>query len=222
MDGTDFRINRPVQKARGWYSHKTNSSGTRYQIAVSIPTGLIVHIDGPYPAGHWPDIKIYRRLLKYLLLPGEMVLADLGYRGDSTIITPDDVIEPDMLQLMSNARARHEGINGMFKMFRILRDIYRHDRSKHESIFKCVAVLVQLRLKRGEGTYDITNQGITLPAQGDGEFLRGGNEVRNVQVGLADGPILLQVEVDQQDGNDHAAEDEIRHVDANETNEAEE
>ena len=31
------------------------------------------------------DIKIYRDFVKPMLLPGEMVEADAGYRGDETI-----------------------------------------------------------------------------------------------------------------------------------------
>ena len=54
-----------------------------------------------------------------MLLPGEKILADLGYRGEETVITPDDAIEPEVLALMTQARACHEGVNGLFKQFRI-------------------------------------------------------------------------------------------------------
>ena len=185
---------RPMKNSRGFYSHKTHGSCVRYQITVGIRTGEIVHLEGPYPAGHWPDINIYRRNLKELLEEDEMVVADLGYRGDETVITPDDSTNPHVLQLMSTARGRHEGINGLFKQFRILRDMYRHDRSKHEKIVKCVAILVQLKIQRGEGTYDIVDDDIPKPVQPPHPFARDPNEVRNVSFGLSNRSVTVQLE----------------------------
>ena len=34
---------------------------------------------GPFPAGKWVDITIYRKFVKPMLLPGEMVEADADY-----------------------------------------------------------------------------------------------------------------------------------------------
>ena len=39
-------------------------------------------INGPFPCGQYPDIKIFRQDLKFELEDGEMVEADLGYRGE--------------------------------------------------------------------------------------------------------------------------------------------
>ncbi len=47
-----------------------------------IQTRDIVWINGPFKAGKWPDLKIFRRNLKQQLLPGEMVEADNGYQGE--------------------------------------------------------------------------------------------------------------------------------------------
>ena len=134
----------------------------RYEVAVSLSNGHIVHLNGPYPCGHWSDLRIYRHLLKNLLAPGEMTIADKGYRGEETCITAYDAIEPQVLYLMSVARARHETINGMFKRFRALRDIYRHDRLKHVYVFKTVAILTQLKLLSGRGSFQIAE--FRLPA----------------------------------------------------------
>ena len=194
MDGTDYRILQPTPRSKGWYSFKTNGPGKRYQIAVSVPTGLIVHIEGPYPAGHWPDITIYRRTLKELLLPGEMIIADKGYRGDPTVITPDDSVEPQVLDLMARARNRHEGINGMFKKYNILNNVYRGDRRKHEMIFKAVAVIVQIKLMAGEGSYSITDYDIPAPEAPNHPFGRAVEEVRDVIIGVANRDVAVQLE----------------------------
>ena len=62
---------------------------------------------------------------------------------------------------MSVARARHEGVNAMFKQFRILKDMYRHGLEKHSWVFKSIAVLVQMKLIEGRGSYQIID--FTVP-----------------------------------------------------------
>ena len=46
--------------------------------------------NGPFPAGEWSDIKIFRNQTRKHLGPGEKVLADLGYQGDEKVITKVD------------------------------------------------------------------------------------------------------------------------------------
>jgi hypothetical protein len=49
-----------------------------------------VWVNGPFKAGKWNNIKLYRRTLKGQLLPGEMVEADRGgYRGGEKKRCPD-------------------------------------------------------------------------------------------------------------------------------------
>jgi len=50
----------------------------RYEIAVSL-IGKIVSVNGPFPAGSHPDIKIFKSNLKYKLNHGECILSDNGY-----------------------------------------------------------------------------------------------------------------------------------------------
>jgi hypothetical protein len=64
VDETDFIIYEPTDLYTKWFSHKFNGPGIRYEVAISINGGQIVHIQGPYPAGNWPDIKIFRECLK--------------------------------------------------------------------------------------------------------------------------------------------------------------
>jgi hypothetical protein len=56
VDGTDFRINEPTDFSTKWFSHKFKGPGLRYEVAIS-KRGDIIHIQGPYPCGKWPDIK---------------------------------------------------------------------------------------------------------------------------------------------------------------------
>ena len=55
VDGTDFRIQEPSPFDPKWYSHKFRGPGLRYEIGVCIKTGWIVWVNGPFPAGAWPD-----------------------------------------------------------------------------------------------------------------------------------------------------------------------
>lgn len=59
VDGTDCQIFEPRPFSKQWYSHKFKKAGVRYEVAVCIQTGWIVWINGPYPCGAWPDIKIF-------------------------------------------------------------------------------------------------------------------------------------------------------------------
>ena len=45
-----------------------------------------MHVSGPWPCGENPDMKIFRAVLKHILLPGEKVIADKGYKGESGYI----------------------------------------------------------------------------------------------------------------------------------------
>ena len=57
-------------------------SAFRYELAIDIIEGNLVRIEGPYPAGKYPDITIFRLGIKHDLDPNERVLADKGYVGD--------------------------------------------------------------------------------------------------------------------------------------------
>ena len=63
--------------------YKFKGAGLRYEVGVSIQMGHVVWVNGPYPCGRWPDIKIFREDLKHMLDDGEMVIANAGYRGEA-------------------------------------------------------------------------------------------------------------------------------------------
>jgi hypothetical protein len=112
VDGTDFRIYEPTPFSPMWYSHKYKGPGLRYEVALSIRGGDIVHINGPYACGAWPDISIFREVLINKLLPGEMVEADRGYGGEITKIrTPVDYRNRREKKRKSRARACQETVN---------------------------------------------------------------------------------------------------------------
>ena len=117
VDGTDFRIPEPTPFWSGWFSHKFNAAGLRYEVGVCIQTGWICWIIGPFACGKWSDLKIFRVALKKKLVPRERVEADGGYRGDIRISDPEDAANLRDTLMKSAARARHETVNRRFKQF---------------------------------------------------------------------------------------------------------
>lgn len=156
VDGTDFSIQEPSPFSPGWYSHKFKGPGVRYEVAVSINGGDIVHTNGPFPAGTWPDISIFRARLLHKLENGEMVEADRGYRGEPTKIRlPVDYVTESQKKKKSKARARHETVNRRFKQFGALGTRFRHDVSLHKTVFESVVVLTQLEIANGSPLFHV-------------------------------------------------------------------
>jgi hypothetical protein len=115
VDGTDFAIFEPIPFDPKWYSHKINGAGLRYEIAICIQTGVPVWINGPFPCGSWPDLRIARNALVDALDAGEYYLADGGYRdGNQYSVTPTGLHNFDDRQ-KAVVRARHESLNKRYK-----------------------------------------------------------------------------------------------------------
>jgi hypothetical protein len=151
VDGTDFRIQEPTPFSNEWYSHKFKGPGWRYEVAVCIQTGDIVWINGPFKAGKWPDLKIFRRTLKQQLAPGEMVEADNGYRGEPYHArTADGFVSRADNRAKQSTIARHETVNRRLKQWGCLKQVWRHDRRLHKTGFAAVAVITQLAFENGE------------------------------------------------------------------------
>ncbi|GFH50665.1 hypothetical protein CTEN210_07141 [Chaetoceros tenuissimus] len=160
VDGTDFRIREPKPFWSGWYSHKFRGPGLRYEVALCIQTGHIVWTNGPFAAGHWSDLKIFRTWLKHYLLPDKRVETDGGYavfgRKDDKCDRPHDYCYTmDQYYAKTNVRARQETVNRRFKEFNILHDVFRHKKEKHGIVFDAIAVITQLTIENGNKLYDV-------------------------------------------------------------------
>jgi hypothetical protein len=137
-----------------WFSHKFKGPGLRYEVAVSIQGGDIVHAHGPFACGRFADISIFRLGLIDKLLPGEMVEADGGYKGEpEKIRLPYENLSNADRRAQRRARGRHETVNRRFKQFGCLQNTFRHDTSKHDMVFRAVVVLTQLSINNGESLF---------------------------------------------------------------------
>ena len=117
VDGTDFRIREPHPFNKKWFSKKFRGPGLRYEVGVCIQTGWIVWINGPFPCGEWPDLKIAKDSLVHMFVEDERAVADNGYRGYSEWFDIPWKYLDNIHQRIRKAlvRAHHETINRRFK-----------------------------------------------------------------------------------------------------------
>ncbi len=63
-----------AKKGNAFVSHKyTGKSALRYELEIDILKGNLIWVEGQYPAGTWPDIKIFLNCLAGHLVPSEHV-----------------------------------------------------------------------------------------------------------------------------------------------------
>ena len=139
IDATDYPVQEPHPFDSSFYSHKFNSSGLRYEIGICISTGEVVWGNGPYKCGSWPDLRIFRYKLKDLLLPNELIIADLGY-CDNRVILPPVCSSSRYVLFHRKVRARHETLNSRLKNFRILSDVFRHNPDLNANCFFAASI----------------------------------------------------------------------------------
>ncbi len=155
LDGTDCPIQEPIPFNPKWFSHKFKSAGVRYEVGLCIQTGWIVWVNGPFPCGRYPDLRIAREKIMSKISPGEKILADGGYRDGQVIMeTPTGLNNSDQ-RMKQLARARHETVNCRFKIFSILRKLYRHKLNTHVSVFHSIATITQLAIEAGEPLFQL-------------------------------------------------------------------
>ena len=150
VDGTDFRVPEQPDQPTSWFSFKFRSAAVRYKVAISIFSGDIVWTNGPWRAGRYPDLSIFRQGLKQLLLShGEVAVADKGYRGEPDCINLPDEGSPMHQYMMARARSCHETCNKRFKQFAILSSRFRANIDWHQQVFHAVVVLTQISIEEG-------------------------------------------------------------------------
>ena len=129
----------------------------RYEVCLCILTGDIVWINGPYNAGRWPDINIFRDSLLSHLGENERVEADDGYIGEAPqyVKCPKSFVNPTETEFMQQrCRNRQETVNKRFKQWGILKQRYRHDIVAHGEAFRAVVVLTQMIINNNESLFE--------------------------------------------------------------------
>ena len=166
LDGTDLLIFRPRlpdeltgcshteawEYYKTWYSHKFKRPAIKYEIGVHVRTGKIVWVWGPF-RGATPDISIFRTELVNRLNKGEVILADRGYIGTVSIVTPSQYSGFNKItrlpedRLLSCVRAKVEKTIGRIKYFNCCYHMFRHELKHHYLFFDVVCRLTNVNLK---------------------------------------------------------------------------
>jgi hypothetical protein len=161
IDGTDFRILQKGAAAKGnafaFFKYK-GKSALRYEVGLDILEGNLIWIQGPYPAGKYNDITIFRDSLLHHLEPCERVVADKGYVGEAPrfVKCPNSkALRKEHRRMTRAVSARHETINARFKFWGILKQVYRHDIHRHGDVVGALGVIVQLSVEHGERLYTV-------------------------------------------------------------------
>ena len=152
VDGVDFPIEEPSPFHKRWFSHKTNGPALRYEIAISIVGGNICWTNGPFPAGQYADLTIFRRGLMKKLGKDEFVEADHGYKGEpNKIRLPFEAKNKSEIERKGKARARHEATNRLIKRFGALGGKWHHPfkEGQHMAVFEAAVVIVQIGINIG-------------------------------------------------------------------------
>ena len=118
-----------------------------------ILTGEIVYFCDPYECRKWNDISIFRNALMTELSPIDRVEAEDGYIGEHPrhIKCPKGFANPEQtLFMQQRVRNRQETVNKRFKNWGILKQVYRHNITKHGDVFRAIVVITQLSITNGE------------------------------------------------------------------------
>ena len=135
----------------------------RYELAVDIKTGYLVWINGPFPAGSFPDATIFCSCLAQELDEDEHGEADDGYIGEAThkVMCPGSVsnlLENERMQACTCMR--QETIHMCIKQWDICKQTYCHDITQHGYVFQAVAAIVQIAIENGEPLFEVECSGL--------------------------------------------------------------
>ena len=163
LDCTDCQIEEPkhptLNQDSGYSSHKFKKAGLRYEIALDLHEPKIVWINGPYKAGSYQDITIFKKKgLKDLMLklPGKKGMADGGYEGEEDLLCmPCSLDGPFEHEYKSRSRIRHECVNNMIKKYRTMDSKWNFGKKKHALAFVAICVTVQYKMDNGLPIWDV-------------------------------------------------------------------
>ena len=146
VNGIDFLIREQTPFDAKWWSHKYHRAALRYEIGISVNSGEVRWMFGPFPAGKYSDRRIYNLKMRHCLAENEKILGDLGYGGSSIV---HNIIRNDVDgNCAKRLRAYHENINGRMKQFNCLQQRCRHSVHKHHMCAFAAANLVQIWIKQ--------------------------------------------------------------------------
>ena len=141
------------------HSYKFNGPALRWELASSLLSNHVVHVNGPCSPGKTNDLEMFRSDLKDKLDPGERVVADDIHVGDA----PKHVVCPaccttteEQIVVMKRIEGRHEVLKGHVKSWKCLQGFKRKGSpaekvEKHNNFFRACVVTKQVEMEMGFG-----------------------------------------------------------------------
>lgn len=158
VDGTDFRTreisNEEFNQVKGNCSHKFRHCALRYEIAISVRTGFVVWINGPF-RGAACEKTIYTRGLAKKIKEGKLCISDGGYAGCDKVSMPNYREPKELRRFKTLIRTRHESFNGRVTGFRCLQETFQYAPTQHVICFEAVVVMLQYQIELGHPLYDL-------------------------------------------------------------------
>ena len=160
VDGVHCSIEEPKHpvypKNPQMYSHKSQSAGLCYEIAISLWEDQVVWINGPFEASKH-DATIFREEGLMDKVPdGKLVIADRVYRKLANKVSISRSQDTEAVRrLKGRAKARQESFNSRIKNFGCLRQNFRHKTDKHKTCFEAVCVICQYQLENGSPLFTV-------------------------------------------------------------------
>jgi len=164
VDGVHCRIQEPkhptLSKNPDYYSHKFETAGLAYELAINLYTKQLAWINGPFPAGT-NDAAIFRApggLMDKLRFGGgnKKGIADEGYVGVNDFLSTRNALDmKEVGKFKARAKCRHESYNRRIKAFMCMDERFRHGVDKHWISFTAVCVLCQYQLNEEESLFDL-------------------------------------------------------------------
>jgi hypothetical protein len=161
VDGTHCWIQEPNHPIWSmdpkYFSHKYGKAGLNYELGISLVTGHLVWMNGPFKAGE-NDVRVLKKygLKAKLRACGKMAIGDSGYSGHPyQVSTPNRYESKQCAKFKSRALKRHERFNGLTKAFDCLSGRFRHSEDRFKNCFEAVCVICQYQVETDSPLFDI-------------------------------------------------------------------
>ena len=92
----------------------------------------------------------------HMIPAGKRVVADRGYRGANKVVSFRNDLDTDRVkEFKRRCLSSHENFNCRLNSFRSLKELFRHNYTKHSVAFDAVLVVCQLELMNGNPLFDV-------------------------------------------------------------------
>ena len=151
VDATECFIDKPgdTNLRADTYSGYQKRTTLKYNAVATLSKKFIAHVDGPHDGPTHEAVAL--EVSDYLenLETGEHIIADQKYynNDEDRIFTVLDVAFQDQ-DTFHNNRARIEHLFAKLKVFSVLSGTFRHDLSKHSTVFTLICAIHNVRALR--------------------------------------------------------------------------